>query len=162
MNADVARGLTDAAAIQVNRHGTEVQVEVRATHLPQLFDAAALATFALLRLPEARSTALVTDAVRSALTAAGERRETRTLALTGRDLGELLVHWLRELLFLHETQSFVYTGARITRLDPALCAEVRGVRASAPGLRELKGITYHELLIHLVVDHWVAHISYET
>jgi SHS2 domain-containing protein len=64
---------------------------------------------------------------------------------------ELLVDWLRELLFHHETRGFILVSADIEELsDTTLRAKLAG-RTRGPEEQpeiEIKAVTYHQLSVH--------------
>ncbi len=72
------------------------------------------------------------------------------LSLQADDTEELLVDWLRELLFYHQTRGFILISADIEELsDTSLTAKLAGRtrgRDEEPEI-EIKGVTYHALSI---------------
>jgi len=156
--------ITAGAGARLLEQSTDLAIEVHAGTLPQLFDMAALVTMAMqcLSLPlDGGDGEAARVSLRSELEGLGGRVPARELDLAGHDSGALLVHWLRELNYLLEAERFVYTGATFRELGPTLGADVTGVRARGAPLRELKGVTYHELAVSPVGDEWVARISYD-
>ncbi|MFQ5690259.1 MAG: archease [Gemmatimonadota bacterium] len=72
--------------------------------------------------------------------------ESRTLVLSAANLGDLLVAWLRELLYVAEVEGLVLADASFERLgERQLRARVRLTPAAGPAIREVKGVTYHGL-----------------
>ena len=71
------------------------------------------------------------------------------ITAAGGDLPELLVDFLRQVLWLHVSTGFLYADARFERLEPvALAAVVRGERLDPVRhtlVREIKAVTYHAL-----------------
>lgn len=76
-------------------------------------------------------------------------RTERRIQVSGQDLGELLVSWLNELIFLQETEGLVFS-----EFEPLITEEtvfealIRGepLDPDKHGLgREVKAATYHEL-----------------
>jgi protein archease len=67
------------------------------------------------------------------------------------NIEELLVDWLRELLFHHETRGFILVSADIKELsETTLRAKLAG-RTRGPEEEpeiEIKAVTYHRLSIH--------------
>ncbi len=67
------------------------------------------------------------------------------------NIEELLVDWLRELLFHHETRGFILVSADIEELsDTTLRAKLAG-RTRGPEEEpeiEIKAVTYHRISIH--------------
>ncbi|KEP61009.1 UNVERIFIED_CONTAM: archease family protein [Hammondia hammondi] len=82
-----------------------------------------------------------------------EARERRTVEVSGRDLEDLLFHFLDELLFLYGSDYFVACKVSVTDVDSAngrLVCEVAGERFDrtkhSQGT-EVKAITMHEMKI---------------
>jgi SHS2 domain-containing protein len=73
------------------------------------------------------------------------------LHLKADSIEELLVDWLRELLFHHETRGFILVSADIEELsDTTLTAKLAG-RTRGPEEEpevEIKAVTYHQLSVH--------------
>ncbi len=80
------------------------------------------------------------------------RRSVR-MAIEGSGLEDLMVRWLSELLYRHETEGLLFSSFRMERVDRALF-RARG-RASGEPLdprrhrlrREVKAVTYHGIRI---------------
>lgn len=77
--------------------------------------------------------------------------ETRTLNVEGENIERLLYHFLDEVLFLFQTESFVPTDARVTlhddtRLEATLTGESYD-EARHGHVHEIKAITYHEMQV---------------
>lgn len=154
--------MTAGAGARLLDQSTNLGIEAHAGTLRQLFDMVALVTMALQYLPQPFDPAETERApLRAALEALGTRVPPRDLDLAGHDTGALLVHWLRELNYLVESERLVYTGAAFRELGPTLGAAVSGVRARIPPLRELKGVTYHDLVVGPVGEEWIARISFD-
>lgn len=116
-------------------HTGDVGIEAEAPDAPALFACCASAMFDIL---------------------AGEGRwrasSRREVSLEAPDLEILLVRWLRELLYLHDTERWVFTefDVRLEEAPPGwrLEGEARGeiFDPSRGSLRtELKAVTYHQL-----------------
>ena len=87
---------------------------------------------------------------------------TRRLALQASAVDTLLVRWLRELLYLHEVHGLVYRGATFDTLsDRRVLADVSGLRASDPPVREFKGVTYHGLEVEQENGRWRATVIFD-
>lgn len=72
---------------------------------------------------------------------------TRTIELTGIDPESLLVAWLNELLYLHESENLGFTQIEIQHLDETnLQAIVKGA-STQQWLKDIKAVTYHNLSI---------------
>lgn len=78
------------------------------------------------------------------------------------DAADLLVLWLRELLYRQQVDDFIPTDATFEELDEHhLRAVVRGGPAPAAAVRELKGVTYHGLRAERTSDGWRARVIFD-
>ena len=94
-----------------------------------------------------------------------EEREHRTITAEAADLEELLVDFLRELLYLHDAEGFL---VRRTELRSGPDPEGRTVSAEVFGepfdaarhriARQIKAVTYHGLLVEECEDGWQARV----
>lgn len=91
--------------------------------------------------------------------------EHMTVALTAADEAELLLDWLRELLFLFSTRGFVvgrvgFEEVTTTRLQAVLSGERFDL--DRHGLKiELKVPTYHEYSLKQTPAGWQAHVIFD-
>ncbi len=158
-------------------HTADVGIDVEADDLEELFHRAALGMLALLRghedgaaegEPDGRAGG---DAVVGPAGAAtpdpgadpGPAEETGPVPLSLEADGPpgLLAAWLRELLFLHETRRSDYVGAAFDLLEgSALHARVR-TEPARRAVREIKGVTYHELAVRRAGDRWKARVIFD-
>ncbi len=135
-------------------HTADLAVEIVAPSLERLFETGAVALAGVLVGLEAGSGG----------EAGGAARAWRPLQLEAPDREVLLVDWLRELLFVQMTEGLVLTGAEVTELDGgrltarAAFAEPASER---PVERELKGVTYHDLLVERRADGWFARVVFD-
>ncbi len=66
------------------------------------------------------------------------------------------------MLYLLEVERFLYGGATFDRLEPRhLEATVRGNDGAPPGVREIKGVTYHGLAVRRARDRWTARVVFD-
>lgn len=136
-------------------HTADVGMDVTADTREALFRRAAAGMVALLRGRDDDDTGS------SAAPADPAAPGMRTLELRADDEARLLVAWLKELLFLHETRHTDYAGARFDRLTATrLEARVETEPAAAP-VREIKGVTYHELAVERTEDGWKARVIFD-
>ncbi len=88
--------------------------------------------------------------------------ESLQIDVSGEDLGDLLVRWLTELLYLIETDYFVASRFMIDTLTPyRLQARVAGERLHPDNMhavREVKAITYHRLDVTSSSRGWRAQV----
>ena len=72
---------------------------------------------------------------------------TRTIKVKGIDGESLLVSWLNELLYLHESEGLGFAQIEIQHLDEtSLQARVTGA-PTQQWLKDIKAVTYHNLSI---------------
>jgi SHS2 domain-containing protein len=117
---------------QVIDHTADVAIAAGAPDLPALFDCCAAGMTSLLAEGEAP-----------------RPLSEHPIAAQGGDRPELLVDFLRQILWLHVSQRFLYAAARFDRFEPmALAGAVRGEAADPARhvlVREIKAVTYHAL-----------------
>jgi SHS2 domain-containing protein len=81
--------------------------------------------------------------------------------IEGTDREALLVNWLNELLYLHETQGQVYSAFDIHELSPhSLRATVRGDQ-SEDIHTIIKAATHHDLAINETPEGYVATVVFD-
>lgn len=87
--------------------------------------------------------------------------EVLSLELTADDAASLLADWLRELLFLHETRHADYARATFDRLGETVLEARVQTEPAAPAVREIKGVTYHELRVERADGGWEARVIFD-
>jgi SHS2 domain-containing protein len=91
----------------------------------------------------------------------GERVE---IELASYDLGALLVDWLSEIIYLHDSRDAVVSGVSVDRVSPTGMsgsvtlahrggAEVEGV--------QVKAVTYHQLEVIQTPDGFIARVYFD-
>lgn len=129
-------------------HTADLGVLIYGSSLPELFSRAAFAVYDLM-----------TD-----LRLVAPRREV-TIQAEGSDREDLLVNYLREVLYL-------YQGARFLACDFSLVTlEETRVTAKFSGevfdplrhrmIREIKAVTYHQLAVDLLPEGWQARVVFD-
>jgi SHS2 domain-containing protein len=92
-------------------------------------------------------------------------RQTINVSVEGSDIEDLLVRWLSELLYLYDTQRFLYCAAIFTTLEPSrLTASVQGESfdvARHPIDTEIKAVTYHQLAVTQAEGRWQAQVIFD-
>jgi len=81
-----------------------------------------------------------------------EAVETHYIQLENRELDELLVDWLSELNFLHQTEMVLFSEFNVQIEEDGLQAEVKGERLDNDIHKvqmEIKAVTYHMLDVNL-------------
>lgn len=99
-----------------------------------------------------------------------EARESRTIALEASDAEQLVVRWLRELLYLHTVERWIFRWFDVS-LEPGdgslhrLEATARGEKIDPdrhPIRTELKAVTYHQISIRRDPDGvWRARVIFD-
>lgn len=153
-------------------HTADVGIDVEAPDLAGLLHRAALGMTALLRGEEedgapsgggAEREPRAPDAAEPGGTAesAGAERPPESVTLAADGPAGLLAAWLRELLFLHDARDVDYLGAEFLSVtDTALRARVR-TEPTRGAVREIKGVTYHELSARRVGPRWEARVIFD-
>jgi SHS2 domain-containing protein len=88
----------------------------------------------------------------------------RRLVLEAPDREALLVDWLRELLYIQETEGLLLAAAEVEDLgDTKLVARAGFTRPppSRGAERELKGVTYHDLQVSWRAGGWYARVVFD-
>ena len=95
---------------------------------------------------------------------------TRDVAVTGFDTEELLANWLRELLFLYETEQLAFCGFRVKCLPldgggPRRLQAEGDYAAHADKIERkaspVKAVTYHGLKIEESQTAWTASVIFD-
>ena len=129
-------------------HTADIRVEITGRDLPELFGNAALCVFDVMldrsRIHPDRSTEVIIEAA---------------------DTAELLMEWLRELLFLFSARGLAVAAVEFTLLEPPrLRAVLSGepFRVERHGLRvELKMPTYHGYSLKETPAGWRATVIFD-
>ncbi|MFW6085408.1 MAG: archease [Gemmatimonadota bacterium] len=154
------------SSVREIEHTADLGMEVEAQTLDGLFRQAAVGMMELVRADD--------DAPRTA----GERTpRTEENDADGADtplvrdiaidlpkagIADLLVRWLRELLYLQEVEGFVYGDVDFERLDASgLRSTVTARSHPTPPIRELKGVTYHGLEVGREDGGWRARVIFD-
>jgi SHS2 domain-containing protein len=125
-------------------HTAEVGMRVGAASCESLFACAGLGLFQL------------------AGVAPGDARARRSITVESIDRAGLMVDWLSELLYLHETSGEVYDTIAIESLsETRLTATLQGALAIAPPERSIKAVTYYGLRIEESADGWTAEVYFD-
>ena len=138
-------------------HTADVGIDVVAEDLTGLFRTAAFGMFELLMGGE--DSPHHHDSPRPDPT---EAPGIRHFELRAMDAASLLVDWLRELLFMHETDGLCITGIEFRVLtDQELDATVQCVPYHGQPVREIKGVTYHQLVVEREDSAWHARVIFD-
>ena len=127
-------------------HTAEVGVRVQATDSAELYACSAQAMFALLHA-EPDTTAVA---------------ESHQIIVDSTDAECLMVDWLSELLYIHETNGVVMTNCTVTHWSPTrLEASVIGHPPTQPPSMDIKAVTFHQLSIQQTDDCWTAEVFFD-
>lgn len=130
-------------------HTADVGIVVHADSREALFDRAASGMFAL----------VYGDATCPGRSGGGAEH---VVNLESRDPSELLLRWLRELLYVQEADGMRFVDATFEELtETRLRARVRVAASSRSAVREMKGVTYHDLEVVRVPDGWRARVVFD-
>lgn len=125
-------------------HTADVGLRVRAATPAALFACAATGMFALMGAQP------------------GEPRVRRDVIVESLDAESLLVDWLSELLYVHETTGEVYDQSEVLTWTPTrLAAVVEGGIPVHPLVRSIKAVTYHGLRLVEETGGWVGEVYFD-
>lgn len=143
-------------------HTADLGMTVQAATLEELFRRAASGMMALVRSDEAeRSPGREADPGKRERSPNTDVRDI-AIDLPKAGIADLLVRWLRELLYLQEVEGFVYGDADFERLDDSgFRTTVTACRNPARQIRELKGVTYHGLEVEHDDGGWRARVIFD-
>jgi len=138
------------AGYEFFEHTADVGATVRGVTLPRLFENAARALFDL-----------VTDrrAVRP--------RRSVPISVSGTSVEDLLIRWLQELLYLHQTGGWLFSAFAVERIDRARVrcrGRARGEPLDPsrhPLRREVKAVTYHQIRLTRGRSAWRVRIVFD-
>ena len=122
--------MTKPKSFEEIEHTADWAYRVRGENLAQLFIHAALGLYTLVGMQ-----------------LAPEERVTRSIQLKGIDRESLLVAWLNELLYFHESEGLGFEQIEIQHLDET---SIQAIVTGAPTqqwLKDIKAVTYHNLAI---------------
>lgn len=135
-------------------HTADLAIEIEADTLERLLETGA----------HALAGVLVGSEHGGAVSKASPALTWRDLALEAPDREALLVDWLRELLYIQETEGLLLAVAEVGDLgDTKLVARAGFIRPPASGgaERELKGVTYHDLEVCQREGGWYARVVFD-
>ena len=92
-------------------------------------------------------------------------RESFEIDVEGIDREDLLINWLRELLYLHQGKGMLLKNFSISKIDDSYLsgtAEGEGFDAGRHVIkREVKAATYHDLYILQEEGQWTARVIFD-
>jgi SHS2 domain-containing protein len=129
-------------------HTADLGLAVRGASEEELFANAAFAVFDL-----------ITDLGRV------ELRETRRILVEGDSREDLLINFLREVLYLYNGERWLLKEIRVTKTgEYALEAEARGEPFDGQKhevCKEIKAVTYHQAEVRKTPDGWAARVIFD-
>ena len=91
--------------------------------------------------------------------------ERRTVSVRGSSAAERLVLWLREWVFAADVDGFLPGRATVTiAADGTVTGTVEGERRDAarhPGLREVKAVTWHQVMAAEDAGRWTGRVIFD-
>lgn len=94
-----------------------------------------------------------------------EENNALPVTVEGSGYEDLMMNWLRELLYLHQVKGYLLSTFIIHQLDDSILrATVRGERFDARRhelLREIKAVTYHQLSVKQEQVGWTARLVFD-
>lgn len=133
---------------QFIEHTADLGVKVCGASIEELFINAAEALFDVLILSKSV-----------------EEKEERVLKVEAGALDELMVSWLSELLYLHETERLVFGRFQIERIEEDQLKAVAKGEVLDPARHEIKtvikAVTYHRLYVEEIEEGWEAQVIFD-
>jgi SHS2 domain-containing protein len=126
-------------------HTADLGIKIRGTDLTNLFETAARALLHIMvRGVSNRGTSFI------------------TISLSAKDLCDLMVRWLGEILYLIDGESLVATSIKIDSLTSSRLEATLGTVPFDPRfheiLSEIKAVTYHQIEVAEKGGHWEARV----
>ena len=94
-----------------------------------------------------------------------EPRETRRVLVEGDSREDLLINFLREVLYLYNGERWLLKEIRVIKIDEkALEAEARGEPFDEHKheiFKEIKAVTYHQAEVRNTPDGWAARVIFD-
>ena len=94
-----------------------------------------------------------------------EPRETRRILVEGDSREDLLINFLREILYLYNGERWLLKEIRVIKIDEkSLEAEARGEPFDEQKhkiFKEIKAVTYHQAEVRNTPDGWAARVIFD-
>lgn len=133
---------------EVMDHTADTGIRVWAPTLAALFEEAARAMFELIADPDRVSAA-----------------QARIVRVDGLDRTDLLINWMRELLWLWAAKQYLVKEARVAEIDETrLAAEILGEPLDPEKheiLTDIKAVTYHGARVEPSAGGWEAAVIFD-
>ncbi len=129
-------------------HTADVGIRVWASTLPELFSNAAYAMFSII---------VDLDSV--------EEKVSRSIEVKSQNYEELLVEWLRELLYISSVKDHLFKRFDIEKLEDTCLKSTcwgEAIDFARHELRtEVKTVTYHQLYVKKSLQGWEAQVVFD-
>ncbi len=133
------------ARFEILEHTADVGIKAEAVDLSGVFEQATLGLL---------------DIIGTWAPGSGGGGETVEIEVEAADAGALLVDWLEEVLYVHDSRDAVVTSLRMSEVTPGRAAGTIGIRPreeeSYEGGTQVKAITYHRLAVEETPAGWTA------
>jgi SHS2 domain-containing protein len=94
-----------------------------------------------------------------------KEQRRHTLTIDGSDWEDLLINWLRELLYLYNGEAQFVTGVEIITIEQNGLRAVVATEDYRMGhheiRNEIKAVTYHQLEVRVDNDRWRARVIFD-
>jgi len=94
-----------------------------------------------------------------------EKTSRIKLTVNGKDLADLMVRWLSEVLYLFEGEKAVLTDVAIKSISASHIDTILKIIPFDPDLHEIlceiKAVTYHQIEVAKKDDHWQARVIFD-
>jgi SHS2 domain-containing protein len=94
-----------------------------------------------------------------------EKGGIRKLKVEGEDLPDLMVRWLSEILYLFNGEHIVVRAIEIGSMGPTRLHSTLSVvsleKSRHEIIREIKGVTYHQIAVEETADGWEARVIFD-
>lgn len=142
------KGCTMEPKFEIIDHTADLGIRVSGKTLKELYESAGMALVHLLLRGKSHSSP-----------------NSITLEVTGADRCDLMVRWLSEILFLFEGERLVPDNIRIQSFkDYQIESEIQVIPFDPDiheVINEIKAVTYHQIRVEKVKDHWEATIIFD-
>jgi len=133
---------------RITKHQTELAVRITGNSQADLFANSALALFDVMTDPTAI-----------------EIKERISLEVEGNDRDDLMVNWMRELLYLYQGSGYLLKEFKISQVkDTIVKAEVCGEKID-PDRHEIKqeiaAVAFHKSRMEKTGNQWIAQVIFE-
>lgn len=134
---------------RLTKHQSELAVRVIGNSQADLFANSALALFDVMLADMGKV----------------EPRERLPLEVEGTDRDDLMVNWVRELLYLYQSSGYLLKEFRVHQVkDTLVKAEVAGEKLDPDRheiRQEIAAVAFHKSRMEKTGDQWTAHLIFE-